>query len=69
MSLAKIEKVLRRRETCDLSIDLPCHCGTLVLLLQFLSLTVSFFDRVAGHSWAVKKFFNVDVYRLDSKQE
>jgi hypothetical protein len=66
---AKVVKVPLKREAFDLSIDLPCHCGTLVLLLHFLSLTVSLFDRVAGHSWAVKKFFNVDVYRLDGKQE
>jgi hypothetical protein len=32
-------------------------------------LTISFSGRVAGHSWAVKKFFNVDVYRVDGKEE
>jgi hypothetical protein len=44
-------------------VELRCCCRA------FLSLTISFFDRVAGHSWAVKRFFNVDVYRLDGKQE
>jgi len=36
---------------------------------QVLPLTRGGPISVAGHSWAVKRFFNVDVYRLDGKQE
>lgn len=53
----------------------PPNILTLAILYYLLIyrapplLIVSFFDRVAGHSWAVKKFFNVDVYRVDGKQD